>query len=417
MVTEQELRDVLTAAVDDPVADAYTRGLSDRALASAGDRKARTWTRFAPGIAVGTAFVVAGVFGVSALGGSAGGGGMRITVSNVPRMSTNPAANSALLDFEVECFDKAAPKMAMDWVWDQDAQQYKGVDASVYTSFTPSPDGKHVLVVQGIDTALWGVAGWTDAIAMRVPMHSKTDGIGMRWTDDGSELTSTVHWVGGPNKSETVVLGNKTADFYDPGTGAERSVPIPEAALDAGASGKWQLLQWQGNHDTVLFPMVSVTGDKIQWLNAAGTVTRAVTLQNGLSTGSAPGMPFAYLSPDGRYLAETDGLRLATFDLTDGGHRLAQIQTDKFQFRNNASVWTGDHEIILTGDPAMKDAGKPGVTSFPKTGHSPVYRVLGPDLKVIEETPFVLPDDPRGSCGSWPITWAPKTQFPGAFVP
>ena len=141
-------------------------------------------------------------------------------------------------------------------------------------------------------------------------------------------------------------------------------------------------------------------------------------LQNGLPPVSTPGVYVnAYISPDGRYLAETDGTRLATFDLTDRGRRLAQVQVDGREFRNDASVWTGDHEIILTDDPAMKDSGKPGVTSFPKTGHSPVYRVLGPDLKVIEETQFVLPDDPRGYCSSWPITWAPKTQFPGAFVP
>ena len=33
MVTEQELRDALADAVDDPAAETYTLGLSDRALA------------------------------------------------------------------------------------------------------------------------------------------------------------------------------------------------------------------------------------------------------------------------------------------------------------------------------------------------------------------------------------------------
>lgn len=429
MMTEQELRDVLVAAVDDPAAEAYTRGLSDRVLAQAGDRKARRWVRFAPAVAVGTAFVVAGVFGVSALGGDAGGGGKRVTVSSVPKMLANPAAGSALLDFEVECLGKGTPKLAMDWVWDPDSQQYRGVDASVYTSFTPSPDGKRVLVVQGIDTARWGVAGWADAVAMRVPFHDKNDGIGLRWTDDGSELTSTLQWVTGPGKSITVVLGNKTADFYDPNTGAQRLVPIPRAVLDGLATGQWQLMQWQGNHDTVRFPMMSTTGDRIQWMDASGKVTRTATLQNGLPANSAVGAQFfgAYLSPDGRYLAVTDGTWLATYDLTDKGRRLAHIPADGFEFRNGASIWTGDHEIILAGDPALQEVGHPGgpntatggsaVSRVVGTDHSPVYRVLGPDLKVIEETRFVLPDDPEGRCSSWPISWAPKTQFSGAFVP
>jgi hypothetical protein len=78
--------------------------------------------------------------------------------------------------------------------------------------------------------------------------------------------------------------------------------------------------------------------------------------------------------------------------------------------------WTGDHQITLAVDPALAGAGTPGRVP-PKTGHSPVYRVYGPDLKLIEEAKFVLPADPKGYCSSWPITWAPKTRFPGAFAP
>jgi hypothetical protein len=177
---------------------------------------------------------------------------------------------------------------------------------------------------------------------------------------------------------------------------------------------------------------VSTGGDRIQWLNAAGKVTRTATLQNGLPARSADSVyadPFfaAYLSPDGRYLAVTDAMRVATFDLTDGGRRLADIPADGFEFRNDASIWTGDHEIILTTDPSRQEVAHPGGansaaggTSLSRvvgTDHSPVFHVLGPDLKVIQETRFVLPDDPQGRCASWPITWAPKTQFPGAFVP
>jgi hypothetical protein len=316
----------------------------------------------------------------------------------------------------------------MDWAWDAATQQYRALDGSVYTAITPSPDGKRALVVQDVATRGWGVADYADAVAGRVTFFTKNDGvaIGLRWTADGKELTTTPGWSNGPKKEEKLVLANKTADFYDPDTGTKRSVPIPQAVLDGMNSGDWLLEQWEGDSDSVLFPMVSTSGETVQWLDREGKVVRTVTLRGGLPASPGPN-PYlgAWVSPDGRYLAESDGTLLATFDLQRGGLRLGSITIagNGIFSRQDADVWGAGNEIILTLDPAMKDAGKTGVgqskssLAQPKTGHSPVYRVYGPDLKLIEETKFVLPDDPKGYCASWPITWAPKSQFPGAFTP
>lgn len=420
MITEEGLREMLLAAVDDPAAEAYTLGLSDRALLAARGRGQRRWLRYAPGVAVGTAFAVAGTFGVLALAGGSGSGGGRVTASNVPKMAANPVANSVLLDFEVECFGNGGPKLAMDWVWDPATQQYRAVDGSVYTALTPSPDGERALVVQGVDTRLWGVADYADAVAGKVTYFSKKDdvSIGLRWTDDGKALTTTLAWTNGPNKDEKLVLANKTADFYDPDTGTKRSVPIPQAVLDGVRSGDWQAEQWQGDFDSVLFPMVSTSGDRMQWLDREGKVARTLALQDGLHASPPPNQYLGtWMSPDGRYLAESDGTVLATFDLKQGGRRVGStsVAGGGIFFREK-DVWGADNEIILAVDPAMKDAGKPDFQQ-PKNGHSPVYRVFGPDLKLIEETKFVLPDDPQGYCASWPVTYAPKSQFPGAFTP
>lgn len=423
MITEGELRTVLREAVDDPAADAYTLGLSDRALLAAQGREQRRWKRYVPGVAVATAFVVAGTFGVLALGGGIGGSGTRVTASNVPEMGLNPVSHSVLLDFEVECFGNGGPRMAMDWMWDPDAQQYRAVDSNVYTALTPSPDGKRALVVQGVDTRLWGVADYADAVAGKVTYHAKNEedgSIGLRWTNDGKELTTRLGWGGpGPTKETTVILANKTADFYDPDTGAKRSVPIPQAVLDGMSSGKWQAEQWQGDYDSVLFPMVNTAGDGMQWLDRQGKVVRTLALQHGMIASQTPdNHVMTWLSPDGRYLAESNGAAIATYDLKDQGRKLGEttFAGGGSILSSGADLWSAGDEIILTFDPAMKDVGKPGFKEA-KTGHSPLYRVLSADLKVIEETRFVLPADKRGYCASWPVTWAPKTQFPGAFVP
>ena len=421
MLTTDDLRDAMADAVDDPAAEAYTIGLSDRALADAGgQRAARRWMRPVPAIAVGTAFVVAGTFGVLALGGSGSGNGKRVTEMNAPGTVTDPKAQSALLDFEVECLDGRGPKMAMDWVWDPETQQYRAVDSSIYTSFTPSPDGKRALVIKGVDSEAWGVADWADAVAGRVALHPISDRIGVRWTTDGKELTSVTTWDAKSQDPDAATLVNKTADFYDPATASKRSVPIPQAVWDLIASRQWRPVQWQGGHDSIVFPMVSTAGDRVEWLNAQGHVIRTLTLKDGLPAGGGPGSPYLsiWFSPDGRYLAESNATLFATFDLNAGGRRIGQTRVDRdgIFIRVDSSPWSGDHDIVLTIDPATKDLGKPGAKES-KTGHSPVYRVLSPELKVVEESKFVLPDDPLGYCASWPITWAPKTRFPGAFVP
>ncbi|NUR31856.1 MAG: hypothetical protein HOV83_39445 [Catenulispora sp.] len=422
MVTERELRDVLTEAVDDPAAEQYLLGLSDRALLAArgrGGRGARTWRRYVPGVAVGTAFVVAGTFGVLALAGGSGDGGRggKVTEMNAPTGVPNAVARSALVDFEVECFDGRGPKLAMDYVWDPEAQQYRAIDGEKAVTFTPSPDGKLALVKQGTNTKVWAVADWDDAIADRVTYHEADDG-GVLWTADGKALISAMTWVNGPDKSPRLVLSNKTVDFYDPGTGGKRSVPIPQAVLDRVAGGQWLLQQWQADHDAPVFPMVNLTGDRIEWLDAGGKVARTLTVQNGLGADPRADNPYLQIaiSPDNRYLAESNGTNIATFDLQAGGRRIAVSPSTMDPARWSYAGWTADDQITLAVDTSMVDSAKPGWKQ-PKTGHSPVYRVYGPDLKLIEEARFVLPADPQGYCASWPITWAPKTQFPGAFVP
>ncbi|NUP50564.1 MAG: hypothetical protein HOW97_25120 [Catenulispora sp.] len=422
MITEDELRSVLRNAADDPAADAYTLGLSDRALADARGRGQRRWVRYAPGVAVGTAFVVAGTFGVLALGGGSGGsGGERVTSSNAPQTLANPESKSALLDFEVECVGgKSAPKMAMDWVWDPGSQQYRAVDSNVYTAFTPSPDGKRALVVQTAYPNLrWGVADWDDAVAGRMTYQEIPDGLqGMRWSADGKEVAAALMWADSPGRDGKPDMKSKTLEFFNPATGGKWTVPVPQAVIDRVTSGQWTLQDWEGDHDSVLFPMVSASGDRMEWLDAGGKVTRTLTVQNGLAatTRSMNPMLKAEVSSDGRYLAEANDTTVATFDLQAGGRRIATSQPDLDPTRSYYLAWTGDNEITIAIDEVDKDAGKPG-WKMSNTGHSPLYRVYGPDLKVIEESKFVLPADPKGYCASWPITWAPKSQFPGAFVP
>lgn len=436
MVTERELHDVLMAEADDPAAESYLLGLSDRALLAADGRGARKWKRYVPGVAVGTAFVVAGAFGVAALGsgsGSGGGGsGGKTTALNAPTGASNGAAQGALVDFQVECFGGAGPKLAMDWVWDPTAQQYRAVEGGVSTAFTPSPDGKRALVVQGTyPNKRWAVADWNDAIAGRVTYHELADAVGgVFWTADGKSVISALTRGMAPDKSGRTVLSNKTVDFYDPSTGAERSVPIPKEVLDRANGGQWLLQQWQADHDSPVFPLVNLSGDRVEWLDAGGKVVRTLTVQNGLSTDPRAVEPYLQVavSPDGHYLAEYNGTNIATFDLQTGGRRIALSPAAMDPGRSYYYGWTGDHQITLAVDPSLpassgsEPTGDPSASakksgSEAKPGHSPVYRVYGPDLKLIEETKFVLPADPKGYCATWPTTWAPKTQFPGAFTP
>ena len=81
-----------------------------------------------------------------------------------------------------------------------------------------------------------------------------------------------------------------------------------------------------------------------------------------------------------------------------------------------AAGWIGDHEMMTAADTELKTSGHTG-DPVALTGHSPVYTVLSPDFKPLQQAKFVLPADPRGTCSTWPMSWAPAGQFPGAFVP
>ena len=433
MLTEQDLRDALADAVDDPAAEALTLGLSDRALDDAGRRgrrgslrlgMSRRRRRWVQGAAIATAGTVAAVLGVAVFGGVGfGGGGATVKSSTVPATAPNPQGQAALLEFGAECLKSGqGPQLEMSYVWDPAAQQYRGVPGDLWTAFSPSPDGKRALVTKGLPHPAWAVASWSDAVAGRVVWHSISDGISLRWTDDGSELVSVPAVDDQPTadsagKSGPIVVQNKTVDFYDPATGNKHSVPIPQAVVDRVTSGQWVLQQWEGDHDSVRFPMAGVEGDRIEWLDAQGKVARTLTVQNGLPADVQYSLPTLQvtISPDGRYLAEATDATLAVYDLRDHGRRVALSSGDVNPQRNYYLGWAGPHEIVVAVDEMVEKYY--GKTGMPKTGHNPVYKVLSPELKVIQEARFVLPADPKGICSTWPVSWAPKGQFPGAFVP
>jgi hypothetical protein len=120
----------------------------------------------------------------------------------------------------------------------------------------------------------------------------------------------------------------------------------------------------------------------------------------------------AQLSPDGRYLSEMAGSVLAVFDLQAGGERVGWMDVTGHVFTS----WIGDHQIVTVVDKNERLTGSRG-DPLPPTGHSPVYTLLTPDLKVVQDATFVLPADPHGVCTTWPLAWAPVGQFPGAYVP
>ncbi|WP_194893061.1 hypothetical protein [Catenulispora pinisilvae] len=418
MVTEQDLREALAEVVEDPEADAFTLGLSDRALAEAGTgsywRRAMVGKRgkLVPGIAVGSAFVVAAAVGVAALGGGSGGGSTVSTVV-VPNTSADPVGQSALTEFAAECIDGRGPKLALSYVWNPATQQYQGVLGDVSTSFQASPNGKQALVQQGLPqwAQSWAVADWSDAVAGNLTRHLITDPVGMQWTADGKEVVTQLAWdsVG---KTETIVVKNKTADFYDPASGRLlASVLIPHQVLAMAASGQWSVQQWQGDHDSVLFPLLRSDGKEMVFLNAQGATVRTLTFKDGLPAtilNQSEPPEVAAISPDGRYLAESDNGQVATFDLNAGGKRIGTMDDAS---RNYYNGWTGDHQIVTATDESQSTASQKA------PGHSPLYRVLSPELKVLQEARFTLPSDRNGNCATWPMTWAPKAQFPGAFVP
>jgi hypothetical protein len=355
------------------------------------------------------------VAGLAALGGGGGEGSTKSFA--VPATSANPAGQAALTEFGVECLDGRGPKLAMNYVWDPATQEYRGVPGDVNVDFKPSPDGKRALVLRGVPAQSWAVAGWSDAVAGQVVPHPVADGIDVKWTEDGTQLVSMLTWDGAPDKSQNLVLKNKTVDFYDPATGSKTSVAVPQQVLDRAASNQWALQQWQGNANTLRFLMVSVAGDRMEWMDAHGKVVQTQAIQNGLRPSSTvPPMVTATVSPDGRYLLESDGMALAVFDLHDDGKRISESTPEGGAARDYFTGWTGTNQIVLAVDEADKNAGSPGWKE-PKTGHSPLYQVLSPELKVVQEQQFTIPADPQGYCASWPMSWASRGQFPGAFVP
>ncbi|MEY9932406.1 hypothetical protein ABH926_007057 [Catenulispora sp. GP43] len=423
MLTERDLQETLADAVDDPAADQLLLGLSDRALAEAGEGSwwrrstAGRQARWVSGIAVGTAFAVAATVGVVALDGGGGSGNGSPAALTAPDTPANAAGQAALVSFAAECFDGHGPKLDLTYVWDPATQQYHGVAGKVATSFYPSPDGKQALVEVGdvVAAQSWAVGSWADAVAGRVTPHAVAGSSGVHWTADSKEIVSNLTWDTIKVTGE-LTLKSRTADFYDPASGRRlASVPIPQAVLTRVASGQWSIQEFQGDHDSVLFPVLSADGNRLDYLNAQGTTVRTLTLQEGLAangTNQSARTESAQISPDGRYLSEMDGSVLAVFDLQAGGKRIGWTDVTAHLWTG----WTGSDQIVTAVDKNEKLTGSAG-DPMPLTGHSPEYSVLTPDLKVIQDVKFVLPADPHGACATWPVSWAPAGQFPGAFVP
>ena len=420
MLTEQDLKDALADAVQAPEAERLTLGLSDRALAQA---RAGSWwrrslsgerRRLMPGIAVGSALVVAAAVGMTAAGGGSGSGNGSPSSFVAPDMPGNPLGQSALTEFGVQCPGGHGPKLDHWYVWDRATQRYVGVPGDWATTFQAAPDGKRALVQHELPgmARSWAVAGWPEAIAGHARQHPIANGNVVQWTADGKEVVSRVREGFGQSGADGV--GNKSADFFDPASGRLlASVPIPQQVRAMTTSGQWSLQQWQGDHDSVLFPLLNAQGDRMEFLNARGDIVRTLTLQDGLPADvklQPMDVETAEISPDGRYLLELSAVHLVTFDL-DSGKRIGALDDPKFTFQG----WTGAHDIMTAADTATATA-RNGYQR-PLTGHSQVYSVWTPELKVLQQATFVLPADPQGACSTWPMSWAPKSQFPGAFVP
>jgi hypothetical protein len=420
VLTEQDLQEALADAVDDPAAERLTLGLSDRALEEAGRGAGRRFAagrrgRWASAIAVGSAFAVAAAVGMALLDGS-GGSGAPATLA-APEKPANAVGQAGLAAFSALCFTEKGPKLDASYVWDPATRAYRGIAGEVPTGFYPSPDGKRALVVRGAWGAAqaWAVADWADAVAGRVSWNPLAGVSGVSWTADGREVVTDLTWSATPSTGETK-LASRTADFYDPATGRLlAAVPIPQQVLTRVTGGQWSIQEFQGDHNAVLFPMLSVDGNRLEYLNAQGTVARVLTLQEGLAangTDRSQRTESAQLSPGGRYLSEQSGSVIAVFDLQAGGKRIGWTDV-------TAHVWTGwisADQIVTVADKNEQFTGSAG-EPYPLSGHSPVYSVLAPDLKVMQEVTFVLPADPNGACTTWPASFAPVGRFPGAFVP
>jgi hypothetical protein len=124
-------------------------------------------------------------------------------------------------------------------------------------------------------------------------------------------------------------------------------------------------------------------------------------------------MTSAQVSPDGRYLFEANASGQSVFDLGDGGRRTYSSSPGSVAAGQAITGWAGDHEIVTYHERSAPPAAGP----VPPEGHDPVYQVRSPDFSVVQEAPFVLPADPHGKCATFPYSWAPRQQIPGAFVP
>ena len=424
MLTEQELQEALAAAVEDEAAERFTIGLSDRALAEAdGDSWLRRTLsgrrgRWVPFAAVGSALAVVAAVGVVVVrdggGSDSSAASGSLTSLKAPKSPAHPLGGSAVTEFGVVCFDPNGPKLNASYVWDPATRQYRGLDDDTKTTYQASPDGKRALVVHGAADATdsWGVADWSDAIAGRVTQHPTTDRAGVHWSADGREVVGDIEFTQ-VTPTGMALLKTMTADYYDPSSGRRlASLALPQQVIDMATSGKWVVQQWQGDHDSAIFPMLSVDGNQVKYLDARGNVVRTLALQEGLPQDAASMRGVSRMSSDGRYLAEYAGSVIAVFDLGAGGKRIGSFDGDGFV----AAGWIGDHMMMSATDTKLTTSGHTG-DQVALTGHSLIYTVMTPDFKPVQQAKFVLPADPNGACSTWPMSWAAAGQFPGAFVP
>lgn len=408
MTTEEELREALVRAVDDPAADAFTLGMSDRALTQARRQRRRLRARLAAGTAIIAAGAVAAVLGF----GGAGlprGAQPPATFTVTPTMPDAPVGQSALIAFSAECSSKKGPQLARQYLWNPDTRRYVAMPAGTRDWYEPSPNGQQVLVVRDNPPTAWAAGGWDAAFAGTLLFHPITDGIGVQWSLSGSEVMSRmVEDVAG----EPEYLRNTAVWFYNPLTGAGHPVPIPQAVKDRLVGSKWSLQQWTGVDSSPQFPLLNAAGDHVEWLDDEGRVTQSATVHPGRVNGPDTPGGVAQLSPDGFYLLVDNATGRAVFDLRNGGRQIYVSYPGApatFAFDG----WTGDHQF-LTYHQRNADM-KPPVPSG--EGHDPVYEVRGPTMELLQQAPFTLASDPTGRCSTYPTAWASSGLFPGAFTP
>jgi hypothetical protein len=410
VTTEEELREALVRAADDPAAEALTLGLSDRALTQARRQRRRRWGRLAAGAAVVTAAAVAAVFGLGGVG-LPRGAQPPATFTVTPTMPDAPVGQSALIAFSAACTSKKGPQLARQYLWDPDTRRYVAMPTGVRDWYEPSPDGQRVLVVRDFPPTAWAAGDWSAAFAGTLAFHPITDGIGVQWSGNGTEvMSSMVEDVPG----EREYLRNNAVWFYDPATGAARhSVPIPAAVKERMVGSKWSLQRWNGTDDSMQFTMLNAAGDRVEWLDDQGEVARSVTVHPGRVNSPDTRGGVAHLSPDGFYLFVENVTGRAVFDLRNGGRQIYVSSSPSIPATLAVDGWTGDHQFITYRE---RGAGlNPPAPAG--EGHDPVYEVRGPNMELLQQAAFTLPSDPTGRCSTYPTSWGSSGLFPGAFTP